>query len=448
VLKLFFWLRYLHKKKIVLLSIAAVAVSCGLLIVVSSLFSGFIDAFERSAVETLGEVVVEPPEKFAKYPEFIAELLKTNQVEAASASLSAEGLLHLGKGNVRAVRVLGIKPGKRSRVLRFKQTMLRQKDVPGDPCFETSEAGEKIGGFIGIAVLAEPDERTDEYDFELAEKMIGQQVILTTGAVVEQKDTSAKQARFKRRTLPFKITDIIFSGIYLYDKNFVYVPIEQLQKKLYPDESTALADRLQIKLSDGADVDLAMARVRDAWKLFAAEQLGWEDYLINQTTIVSAKQMQSRQVAEFRKQMGLLLFIFGVVSLSAVLLIFCIFYMIVMTRQKDIAIMKSSGAANNEVAMIFVGFGGCVGVAGAVVGAIIGYIVTVNINTVEEWIRILFGLKLWKSSVYLFNEIPNQVDWSMAGPIMLIAVAAATIGGLVPAIIAARTKPIDILRYE
>ena len=39
-------------------------------------------------------------------------LEKIEGVKAATASLSAHGLLHLGKGNVRAVNVLGIEPEK------------------------------------------------------------------------------------------------------------------------------------------------------------------------------------------------------------------------------------------------------------------------------------------------------------------------------------------------
>lgn len=39
MLKLFLWLRYLRKRRIVLLSIAAVALSCALMIVVDSLFT-------------------------------------------------------------------------------------------------------------------------------------------------------------------------------------------------------------------------------------------------------------------------------------------------------------------------------------------------------------------------------------------------------------------------
>lgn len=89
-----------------------------------------------------------------------------------------------------------------------------------------------------------------------------------------------------------------------------------------------------------------------------------------------------------------------------------------------------------------------VGITGSGAGAILGYIVTKNINTIEEWIRIIFGLKLWKSSVYMFSKIPNEIDWSSALIIVLSAVIAAGLGALIPAIIAVRTEPVKILRYE
>jgi len=137
-----------------------------------------------------------------------------------------------------------------------------------------------------------------------------------------------------------------------------------------------------------------------------------------------------------------------VVSLSVVLLIFCIFYMIVVTRLKDIAIIKSCGATDFSAAMIFLGFGGCVGIGGGVIGTIIAAIITRNINMIEGWITVLFGLKIWKSSTYMFSKIPNDMDWGGALPIVLFAVIAAALGAVVPAIIAARTRPVDVLRYE
>jgi len=439
MLKLFLWLRYLRKKKIVFLSIAAVALSVGLLVVVASLFGGFIDVFEESAVEAIGDVVLSPAVKFSRYEELIERLERTSVVEAAAATLSAEGLLHLGGGNVRGVEIWGVSN------LESRFSILER--VSGNR-YPVSRNEHPVCGFVGIGVVAEPDEETDEYDFEAVKKVIGQQAVLTTGTVSGAQEDKGISSQVKRKTVRFTIADVVFTGVYYLDEMLVYLPIEELQKVLYSNESEGVAGQIQIKLRAGADAEAALAQIRGVWEAFATERLGWESYLIRGTAIATAKQMQSKYVAEFRKQMRVLLLIFGVVSLSAVLLIFCIFYMIVITRQRDIAIIKSCGATSGSVALIFVGFGICVGLIGSGMGMILGDIVTRNINTIEEWIRIIFGLKLWKSSVYMFSKIPNEVDWDSALAIVLSAVIAAAAGALIPAIIAVRTRPVNILRYE
>ena len=447
MLKLFLWLRYLRKKKIVFLSIAAVALSVSLLIVVSSLFIGFINAFERAAVEAIGDVVLAPPVKFAKYDLFIEQLEQIEAVEAATAMLSNQGLLHLGKGNVRAVEIWGIEPVRRVEVMGFDRFLLRQKDSGGELSFETAGFEGKLGGFVGIGVVAEPDEQTDKYDFDAIEKLFGQQVVLTTGTV-SQAEKEGGRAEFQRKVIEFTIVDVVETGVYQFDKGCVYLPIEELHKRLYPEDELPVASQIQIKLADDIEADVALAVIRGVWRSFVEEHLGGDLDLMQHTTIETAKKLQSPYVAAYRRQMEILLLIFGVVSLGVVLLIFCIFYMIVRLKQKDIAIIKSCGASGSSVAWIFVGFGTCVGVVGSGVGVILGYVVTKNVNIIEECIRIIFGLKLWKSSVYMFNKIPNEVDWFWALCFVLLAIIAAAVGTLIPAIVAAATRPVEILRYE
>jgi lipoprotein-releasing system permease protein len=445
MLKIFLWLRYLGKIRVVLLSIAAVALSTALLIVVASLFNGFIDAFERSAVDAIGDIVISPPMRFAKYPELIERLEQTSVVEAATATLTAKGLLHLGRGNVRGVDIWGIEPERRERVTGFKRSLLRTKSLPGGPSFETGEAG-TTGGFIGIGVVTRPDEETDEYDFESAEKIIGGKVVLTTGTLTGGEGAEGKQ--FRRKTLEIMVLDVVFTGVYQFDKGYIYLPIERVQEAVYPEAKQPIAGQIQIKLKSGADVEVALAQIRGVWEVFASERLGWPAYVITETAIETSKQIQSQLVAEFRKQMGVLLLIFGVVSLSAVLLVFCIFYMIVERQRRDIAILKSCGAGSGAVAFIFLGFGVFVGALGTLLGTMLGYLVTKNINVVEDWIRIVFGLKLWKASVYMFSKIPNEVDWQAAVWIALSAIAGAAIGAVIPAVSAAITRPVNVLRYE
>ncbi|MHC4426783.1 MAG: FtsX-like permease family protein [Planctomycetota bacterium] len=448
MLKLFLWLRYLRKKRIVFLSIAAVAVSVSLLIVVASLFTGFINAFEQAAVEVLGDVVITAPARFTKYPLLIDRLERAGTVEAATATLWTPGLLHLGPGNVRPVQIYGIEPGWRAKVTGFKRSLLKQKDVPGEPSFDIPGSPEGTGGFVGIGVVAEPDEQTDEYDMNTVEKTLGRRVNLTIGAANEAQDNQDATAPFTRKTIVFSIADIVETGVYQFDKGSVYLPIEELGDSLRPDQDSPIAGQILIKLADKTETDVALAVIHGIWQGFVEEHLEADPYLIRYTSIDTARQLQSKYVAAYRKQMGILLLIFGVVSFGVVLLVFCIFYMIVRLKQKDIAVIKSCGATSSSVAWIFIGFGLCVGTIGSSLGAVLGYVITRNIITIEDWIRIIFGLKLWKSSVYMFSKIPNEVDWASAVPIVLLAIIAATIGALKPAIMAARTRPVEILRYE
>jgi lipoprotein-releasing system permease protein len=435
MLKIFLWLRYLGKRRMVLLSIAAVALSCALLIVVASLFNGFINAFERSASDAIGDVVLAPPEKITDYQELIGRLEGLGDVEAATAVLTAQGLLHLGKGNVRAVEIWGIEVQKRGQVTAFEKSLLKAGQL------QSARDNTGVQGYVGIGVLAEPNENTDEYDFNAVEQMVGRQVVLTTGSTSGEK-------QFRRRTIQFSIADVVFSGAYYLDSRIVYLPIEQLREAMYPEAGQPIAGQIQIKLKSGSDEAAALARIRETWEMFASKKLEWSPYLIQRTNIETARQMQSRYVAEFHKQMEVLLLIFGVVSFSVVLLIFCIFYMIVETRRKDVAIMKSCGAGSGMVASVFVGFGAFIGVLGTLLGTALGYVVTKNINIIEGWIRIVFGLKLWKASVYMFSRIPNEVDWHAVVWIVLSAIAGAALGALIPAMSAAITRPVNVLRYE
>ncbi|MFA5785163.1 MAG: FtsX-like permease family protein, partial [Phycisphaerae bacterium] len=117
-------------------------------------------------------------------------------------------------------------------------------------------------------------------------------------------------------------------------------------------------------------------------------------------------------------------------------------------RLKDIAIIKSCGASGSTAAVIFGGFGIIVGIIGSALGVLFGYIIIKNINTLEEWVRIIFGMKLWRTSSYGLAEIPHNVHWPWVPWFVLIALAGCLLGVLIPSLIAAMRSPVKILRYE
>jgi len=383
----------------------------------------------------------------SQYDELIESLEEQESITAATAMVWGYGLLHLDEGNVRAVQILGMEPEKRSKVTDFKKYLLSQKNPSITASVNIEDSPESIQGYVGIGLLTEPDEQTDEYDAEKALKKLGEKVTLTTGAVSSSGQGETRDD-FKRQIIRFTITDVVETGNYQFDHESIYLPLEQLSKTMYPDEPLPVAQQIQIKLTDGVDPEVAIAIIRGVWINFVDEYYNSNQYMISQTEILTSIEMQSDWIAAYQQQMSVLLVIFGVVSFGVVLLIFCIFSLIVRLKEKDIAVIKSCGMASTSVAMVFVGFGACVGVVGSGLGVILGYVITKNINTIEEWIRIVFGMKLWKSSVYFFTKIPNEVDWESALRVVLFAIAAAAVGAIIPAIVAARKKPVEILRYE
>jgi len=441
----FLCLKYLAGRKIVFLSIAAVGLSCALLITVASLFTGFINVFEQTSSDHLGDVLIIAPSglKISDYGLLIDKLENCDAVEAATAVLSSQGLLLVDKGDVRAVRVWGIDLDSRMRVTSFGELLYRQKGS-AERSFGLDDVPKSRGGFVGIGLVSKVDEKSDEYDFDRVSSRIGSKVVLTTAAAADSSDGGgSSSAQFKKRAVRFTVTDVVFSGMYEFDQSFIYLPLDSLSEQLYPGRGK-LADMIQIRLREGIDGETGRAVVRGVWNDFSRDRFSWAQY----ARVETSRRMQAQLVGEYRKQMAMLMLIFGVVSGGVVLLVFCIFYLIVMTKRKDIAIVKSCGLGGPSVAAVFMAFGLMVGIVGSAVGVALGYWIISQINVLERWLSIALGMKLWKSSTYMFSRIPSEINWESVLWISLAAILAAGIGALIPAAGAARVKPVEILRYE
>ena len=96
--------------------------------------------------------------------------------------------------------------------------------------------------------------------------------------------------------------------------------------------------------------------------------------------------------------------------------------------------MKSIGATNNHILMIFLIEAGLVGLIGGLIGVVLG----TGIAYLVKDIAAAYGFKLIKISVN-----PLLILFSM-----LFAFGVGIISGLVPAYKAARLNPVEALRYE
>ena len=267
----------------------------------------------------------------------------------------------------------------------------------------------------------------------------------------------------------FRYADDSRTGIYDIDSMSVYIDFDGLQKVVQMDAQKLDQDsgggtipprttQVQIKLTpsaskDPANVQAIKERLKNMWDEIAARRRGELPFenqrLLNYVQIQTWEEKQARFIQAVEKEKYLVTTLFGVVSLVAVFLVGCIFYMIVQQKTRDIGVVKSVGATSLGVAGIFLTYGAAVGIVGGALGSIIGTVFVWYINDIQELLAwISPQARIWSPEVYSFDRIPNHVQgWDVA-VIYIIAIFASMVGSVVAAYRAARVWPVEALRYE
>ena len=122
--------------------------------------------------------------------------------------------------------------------------------------------------------------------------------------------------------------------------------------------------------------------------------------------------------------------LFGVISLVAVFMIFCIFYTIVAEKTRDVGILKSVGASGWNVAQIFLTYGAAIGFVGGGAGVLIGWLFLKYINEINDGVGKLLGRPIYNAEVYGLAKLPTTIDWREAIIIWIIGIIAAIAGSV------------------
>ena len=469
--KLFLCLRYLRKRRIAFFGIAAVMLCVALLIVVTSLFEGFITAFESHQRRAWGDVMLIPPRPMRDYSQLTQRLEQVQGVAHAVALIEWEALLYLGHGDIRPVRLMGMQPLKWEVDEGFRAGMLLHGDNNAPAGFGLSAQADQaarawlgqrlrrevrdtdmpVGAIVGIGLLGRPDELTDEYDrTEIVDQVTERDspfIIITSRPSGPEQLGEARIEKVQGKCWP---VDVVQTGLHDADTKFVYLPFDYLRELIAggAKHKHKINAMVQITVDAGWAAEAVLPEVWRRWQTFAAEELGWPTDFVERTIIETTSDRLGFLMHEIRKQLWLMQILLGLICVVAALLVFVILFMIVMQKKRDIGIVRAVGASRTGIAGLFLGYGAAVGATGAGMGLVLGMIATWNISAFDALLTKLLGFKIWKSGVYLFSEIPNEVAWGAVGWIMLAGIGAAIVGALLPAIRAARMQPVDTLRYE
>lgn len=193
-------------------------------------------------------------------------------------------------------------------------------------------------------------------------------------------------------------------------------------------------------------VEVAMI-AEDIYTEFAAAHAGEvpDEFSI----VINTWESRNRTMIEaVKKETGLVLAIFGVICFTTVFLVLAIFWSMISEKTKDIGILRALGASTPGVAWLWLRYGAAIGVVGATLGLVAGYLIVTNINAIHDWLGETFGFMIWDPQVYYFVEIPREVEPLKAAIVFTVGVLTCVLGALIPALRSARMDPVKALRFE
>jgi lipoprotein-releasing system permease protein len=411
----FIGLRYLKAKRkqtfisiITLISIIGFALGVWALIVVLAVMSGFEKTLKEKILGTQAHLVVlkTNQEGMDQYEEVVKEVEQVKGVVSATPFILSQVMLS-SESNVFGVVLNGIDPDRVGKVIELAHNMKagRLQDLKAE--------GESPGIILGV-------ELAKRLGVSINDPI---QVISPLGTMTPM----GMMPKMKR----FRVVGIFYSGMYDFDNTLAYISISSAQKFLNMDSRVT---GIEIKTDDIYKVKKIGKEIR--------QKLGFpfwtRDWMEMNRNLFSALKLE--KVAMF--------IILVLIVLVAAFNIISTLIMVVMEKNKDIAILKSMGAPSEGILRIFIIEGGVIGVVGTFFGTVIGLATALNLEKVSGFVENLFGFKILPSDVYYIDKLPSQVNPQDVVMIVITTILISLLATLYPSWRASRLDPAEGLRYE
>ena len=120
--------------------------------------------------------------------------------------------------------------------------------------------------------------------------------------------------------------------------------------------------------------------------------------------------------------------------------------MLVVNKEKDIAILMTLGAYKSTVISIFIIQGLLLGITGIIFGVILGLLLSHNIDIIIRSIEGFFQINLLPAEIYHLSQVPSIIQYSDILWISGIAFLLSLISTIYPALKASNILPCKVFR--
>ncbi|XCN71188.1 MAG: lipoprotein-releasing ABC transporter permease subunit [Candidatus Electrothrix aestuarii] len=400
----FRYLRAKRKQKFIslisVISVLGVAVGVMALIVVLSVYTGFTEGLRDQIIGINAHVMIHRPGSGIADPQQLKQDVESvNGVQAATPNIYAQALITSGQYSS-GIAVRGIDPATAGRVFNLEAKMVSGRLID-------------LADTFGLPLIFLGQELAAQLRVDMGWKirLLSPNGTLTPMGVLPKVQTCV-------------VGGIFATGMYEYDSTIGFVNLETARRLVGIDSDGVQSLELRV-----ADIDKA-----DAVAEAVRQHIG-PSYLVRDW-----KQANQNLFAALKLEKIGIFIALALIILVASLNIISALVMVVMEKNKDIAILKSMGAKTGSIMRIFFYQGAVIGITGTVlgVGAGLGLCSLLKRYKIIELPR----------NVYPMSTMPIKVVPEDIAVVAIVAVLITLLATLYPSWKASRVRPADALTYE
>jgi lipoprotein-releasing system permease protein len=381
------------------LAITGLAIGVASLIIVMSVMNGFEKELQNRILGVVPHAVIYSEEPINNYESLIDEIKKNPDIDEAVPFISFQALV-TSQSISKGISVNGIDP-----TLEKSVSILPDYMIYGSINDLTKENSIIIGSWLASYLGV----------------FVGDKINITTSDIK---------------------TTII--GSYPRSITLEVVGIFELRAEI--DQSLALiSHKLAQKIKSLKNETLSI-RIKTS-DLFLADQIAY-DSIPDDTGLVSSSWKQTHgtlfEAIQFEKLL-IALMLSLIVAVASILVLSTI-VMTVKSKEREVGILKTIGANNNQLVMIFFFQGLMVSLIGLIFGLLIGLSITFNLNNFISFLESILQKNLLEA--YFINYFPYYIDYTQVLLICSLSFVFSIFSSLLPALRVIKLNPIEILRHE